>query len=372
MAYKKSDSDSFGQYQMNEGFGSAVTGKNKTMTTGDLKTKGVAKIAQNSFNAMHQNLKGYENYPSSYGDYGYGSMDEGDLNTRQSSTQLLKNAAALPGGLQGSDLDTEQSASSILSAAKAQGYHGYEGLNTEQTAKTLLSAAKAQGYHGYEGLSGAEDDAFAGYQGLGQELSMKQASEIARKDKISDDVNEFSGFGEEAMESWHTFFHQATLAQTDTGMLSALKKAVKAVPDDTPASVKRSYYDSAKKMMRVRKSTDLRYLDIDRLEIEANLGWLIDPRLPKTGGFSAILNKVVGAVGSKLGKGEKTDIKMKKEEGLGNKLREQLAKTGNLGEWSDVLKSNLVYVGLGALGLGVAWFYFKRPKTSLAKRKKKK
>jgi hypothetical protein len=397
MAYKKADSDSFGEYQLNEGFSSAVTGKRENQ--GDLSIKRTARTAKNAFNALPKSLRGYENYPSSYGEYGYSSMEQGDLSTRQASTDLLRNAAALPGGLQGSDLDTEQTSRSILSAAKAQGYHGYgvsdlnteqtsrtllsaakaqgyhgySGLDTEQTSRTLLSAAKAQGYHGYEGMSGVEDDAFAGYQGgLGQELSMRQASEIARKDKISDDVNEFSGFGEEPMESWHTFFHQATLAKTDTDMLSALKKAVKAVPDDTPASVKRSYYDTAKKMMRVRKSQDLRYLDIDRLEIEANLGWLIDPKLPKTGGFNAILNKVVGAVGSKLGQGEKADLKMKKNQELGGKLREQLAKSGSFGEWSDILKSKLMYVGLGVVGLGAAYCYFKRPKVSMAKRKKKK
>lgn len=379
MAYKKADSNSFAEYQMGEGFGSAVTGKNGSMTTGDLKQKMAAKMAKSAFDAMPKGLKGYEGYPTSYAGYGYGSMEAGDLSTSQAAKALMRNASALPGGLQGTDLDTEQSAKSILSAAKAQGYHGYESysgvdLNTEQSAKSILSAAKAQGY---EGMSGVEDDAFAGYQnGLGQLLSMKEASQIARKNKISDDVNEFSGLSGvgdgDSLESWHSFFHKATLARTDTDMLSALKKAVKAVPDDTPASVKRSYYDTAKKMMQVRKNADLRYLDINRLEIESNLGWLIDPRVPKTGGFDAMLNKVVGAVGAKLGKGDKDDLKMKRNEELGNKLREQLAKTGmNLGDWSGVLSSKYMYVGLGVLGLGAAYCYFKRQKPVLAKRKKK-
>lgn len=375
MAYKKAETNSFAQYQMGEGFGSAVTGRNGSMTTGDLKLKVAAKMAKSAFDALPKGLKGYEGYPTSYAGYGYGNMEEGDLSTSQAAKALMKNAAALPGGLQG--LSIEQSAEAILSAAKAQGYEGYEGidLNTEQSARSILSAAKAQGY---EGMSGMEDDAFAGYQGgLGQLLTMKEASQIARKNKISDDVNEFSGFGdagEAPLESWHTFFHKATLAKTDTDMLSALKKAVKAVPDDTPPSVKRSYYETALKMMRLRKNTDLRYLDINRLEIEANLGWLIDPRVPKTGGFDAMLKKVVGAVGAKLGKGDKDDLKMKKNQELGDKLREQLAKTGSitLGDWSDVLNSKLVYVGLGVLGLGAAYCYFKRQKSVLAKRKKKK
>ena len=391
MAYKKADSNSFAEYQMGEGFGSAVTGKNGSMTTGDLKQKIASKIAKNAFDAMPKGLKGYEGYPTSYGEYGYGSMEDGDLSTGQAAKALMRNAKALmrnanalPGGLQGSDLSTEQSSASILSAAKAQGYQGYEtysggDLDTEQSARSILNAAKAQGYQGYEGMSGVEDDAFAGYQnGLGQILSANQASQIARKNKISDDVLEFSGLGEmgdgENLESWHTFFHKATLAKTDTDMLSSLKKAVKAVPDDTPASVKRSYYDTAMKMMRLRKNQDLRYLDINRMELEANLGWLIDPRVAKTGGFNAMLTKVVGAVGAKLGKGDKDDLKMKKNEDLGNKLREQLAKTGgiSLGEWSDVLNSKLVYVGLGVLGLGAAYCYFKRQKPVMAKRKKKK
>jgi len=400
MAYKKADSNSFGEFQLNEGFGSAVTGKVGGMTAGDLKTKGAAKIAQKAFNALPKSLKGYENYPSSYQGYG---MESNDLTTKQAASDLMRNAKVLPGGLQGDlsteqsartilsaakaqgyrgyqdyqggDLNTEQSAEAILESAKAQGYHGYEGidLNTEQSARTALRSAKAQGYHGYGGMSGVEDDAFAGYQGgLGQVLTMRQASDIARKNKISDDVNEFSGFGEEPMESWHTFFHAATLAKTDTDMLSSLKKAVKAVPDDTPASVKRSYYDTAKKMMRVRKNTDLRYLDIERMEIEANLGWLIDPRLPKTGGFDAILRKVVGTVGAKLGEGDKTDLKMKHNQVLGQKLREQLSRSGAFGDWSNVLNSKLVYVGLGALGLGAAWCYFKKPTPVAAKKKKKK
>lgn len=384
MAYKKADSNSFAEYQMGEGFGSAVTGKNGSMTTGDLKQKIASKIAKSAFDVMPKGLRGYEGYPTSYGEYGYSSMEGEDLSTGQAAKALMRNANALPGGLQGADLNTEQSSASILSAAKAQGYQGYEtysggDLDTEQSARSIINAAKAQGYEGYEGMSGVEDDAFAGYQsGLGQILSVKQASQIARKNKISDDVLEFSGLsgvGEgDNLESWHTFFHKATLARTDTGMLSSLKKAVKAVPDDTPASVKRSYYDTALKMMRLRKNQDLRYLDINRMEIEANLGWLIDPRVAKTGGFNAMLTKVVGAVGSKLGKGDKDDLKMKKNEELGNKLREQLAKTGSvsLGDWSEVLNSKLVYVGLGVLGLGAAYCYFKRQKPIMAKRKKKK
>jgi hypothetical protein len=403
MAYKKAENNSFAEYQMGEGFGSAVTGKNGSMTTGDLKQKITAKMAKSAITVQNiaKGVKGYEGYPSSYEGYGYGSMEAGDLNSGQAAKRLMRNAEALPGGLGG--LSTEQSAESILSAARAQGYHGYSGgdLDTEQSAKSILSTARAQGYQGYEtysggnldteqsarsiinaakaqgyeGMSGVEDDAFAGYQnGLGQILSMKQAAEIAKKDRISDDVLEFSGLGEsDNLESWHTFFHKATLATTDTGMLSALKKAVKAVPDDTPASVKRSYYDTAKKMMSLRKNTDLRYLDINRMEIESNLGWLIDPRVPKTGGFDAMLNKVVGAVGARLGKGDKDDLKMRKNEELGNKLREQLAKTGmNLGDWSDVLSSKFVYVGLGVLGLGAAYCYFKRQKPVFAKKKKKK
>lgn len=369
MAYKKAPNNSFAEYQLGEGFGQAVTGKTKEGRAGDLSIKGAAKSLKSAYSALPKGLKGYEGYPDSYAGYDMG--DTGDLSTKAAASQLMRNAEALPGGLQGADLNTEQSARSILNAARAQGYEGVD-LNTEKTAEKLLSAAKAQGYEGYAGV---EDDAFAGYQGgLGQILSMKQASEIARKNKISDDVSEFSGLGDtNDLESWHSFYHKASLAKTDTDMLSALRKAVASVPDDTPASVKRSYYDAAMKLMRTRKNTDLRYLDIGRLEIDSNLGWLIDPRIPKTGGFDGMLNKVVGAVGAKLGKGDKDDLKMKRNEELGEQLKAQLAKTGmNLGDWSDTLKSNLVYILLGAAGIGAAYWYCNKKKTGAPSFKKKK
>lgn len=408
MAYKKAETNSFAQYQLGEGFGSAVTG--------DVTTKVAGRTIRNAFDAQKLNkIKGYEGYPASYEGMGDdSSMTAGDLSTRNASHILKMNAARTPAGVGGIDLDTEQSARSILNAAKAQGYHGYEGvdLSTEQSARSILNAAKAQGYHGYEsgyqgidlnteqsassilraakaqgydgysGYSGVEDDAFAGYSGgysgnLGQVLSLKQASEVARENKISDDVNEFSGFdgfGQAAdLDSWHTFFHKATLAKTDTDMLSALKKAVKAVPDDTPASVKRSYYDTAMKMMKLRKDTDLRYIDINRIEIEANLGWLVNPNIPKTGGFDAMLNKVIGSVGAKLGKGDKDDLKMKRNQSLGRQLKEELEKTGQLGDFAG-LDSKYLYIGLGILGVGAAYWYYNKNKAPVvaAKRKKKK
>lgn len=328
MAYKKADSNSFGEYQLSEGFGSAVTGKRAV--AGDLSIKKTATQAQSSFDAMTRNLKGYEGYPTSYSGYGYGDASQ-DLTTSKAANAAMKGARLLPGGLSGSD------------------------LSTRETAKTLLNAAKAQGYEG------VEDDAFAGYDGLGQ-LSLKEASDIARKNKISDDVNEFSGLGQqdELLESWHTHFNAASLARTDTDLIKALRRAVRSVSDDTPDSVKRDYYESAMKLLRARKKSNLRYLDVGRAEIESNLGWLLDPRLPKTGGFDAVVSKVVASVGGEMARNEPSFQKMKHKEALGNQLKEQLTKSGNLfGEWTSLIKENSFYLGLGALGLGAAYLFFK-------------
>jgi len=424
MAYKRAETNSFAQYQLGEGFGAAVNGKIQNgSNAGDLSTKAAARVAQKSYDRMPKDLKGYEGYPSYYAGF------SDDLTTTQASSLLMKNTKQIPGGLEGDlstrqvartalssakaqgyglgeDLSTRQAARTVLSAAKAQGYHGigeqdlstrqvagkalsaakaqgyqgyhgyetYQGidLNTQQVASKLLSSAKAQGYEGY-GLSGVEDDAFAGYNQLGQALSLKQASDIARENKLPDDVDEFSGLGElgqQDLESWHTFFNRAALAKTDTDLLLALKRAVKAVPDDTPATVKRSYYEMAIRMLRMRKNTDLRYLDVERMEIESNLGWLVNPNIPKTGGFTATLKKVVGAVGAKLGKNDKDDLRMMKNMELGRLLKEELRKTGELGDWAANTK--LVYVGLGVLGLGAAWYYLKKRKAPTFAKKKKK
>jgi len=329
MAYKRADTNSFAEYQVGEGFGAAVNGKNG-MNAGDLNIASASRIArknQNKLPAGLQGLAGYEAYPAHYA--GFQEYDSGNLTLSQAGSLIKKESTRTPAGL--------------------------------------------QGMTGYEGLGDMQDDAFAGF---GQALSMKQASEIARENKISDDVDEFDGYGglgETPLESWHTFFHQATMSKTDTDLIRMLRKAVKAVPNDTPPAVKRGYYEHAMAMLKQRKNTNLRYLDIERAEIEANLGWLVNPNIPKTGGFDAMLNKVVGTVGANLGRGDKDDVKMQENMALGDKLKLELEKTGQLGTWDFVSKHSYLTLGLVGLTLGgLACWWKKRQATMLkAKRKKK-
>jgi len=57
------------------------------------------------------------------------------------------------------------------------------------------------------------------------------------------------------------------MARSDMQLIRFLAKAVKAVSDDTPLSVRRDFYNKAKDMMKRRKLTNLPSLDLHRVEL---------------------------------------------------------------------------------------------------------
>jgi hypothetical protein len=331
MSYKPSNSDSFGEYQLGEGFGAAVHGDVN-------KTDKIARLAQQGANHLPaglQGLDGYVSYPSSlreYPNYGEGGDEEDD-----------------PSAI----------------ALSSTGLDGYE---------------TAEAFAGFEGI---EDDAFAGYS-LGE--TMKAVSQTAQSSALEEDEDEdedggFDGYGTLAgtpEESFHTFFHKASMANTGSGLIKELGKAVKTVNLNTPMAVRKQYYDLAKDMIIRRKKTNLKHLDIQRAEIESNIGWLINPGLPQTGGFNAVLRKAVGTVGAKLGKGDKDDLKSMQAMAIGNKLKAGLTKRHQLSGLAGFGEgSKLSYVGLAVAGIAVAGLIYYLCKTraaapALKKRKRRK
>jgi len=342
MSYKRSDSDSFGEYQLGEGFGAAVHGEVN-------RTDEIAKWAQRGAESLPaglqglagmQSLKGYTGYSSSLqafpqfaDDFGnvvdeFGDKSEEDSNP---TAQALKST-----GL--SDLKGYET---------YEGYEGYENLGGEQN---------------FAGFEGIDDDAFAGFS-LGE--SMKAVSTIARRsadsldvDEFDDDDEGFDGYGTLAgtpEESFHTFFHRASMAGSEGGLISELAKAVKTISSDTSMAVRKQYYELAKEMIIRRKKTNLRHLDIQRAEIESNIGWLINPGLPKSGGFNAILKKTVGTVGARLGKGTKADIKARQGLAIGRRARADWARSQGLSGFEGFGEgSKLKYLGLGVIGIVIA------------------
>ena len=337
MSYKRSDSDSFGEYQLGEGFGAAVNG--------DINISDASRLAQQGSKnlpaglqglAGMQSLKGYTSYPSllqgfpQFADDFGGDVDEsgpraGDIDPNPTA-QILKST-----GLKGYET--------------YEGYEGYENFGGTST---------------FAGFEGVEDDAFAGY-GLG--ASMKAVSSIARKSADSLDVDEFDddegfdGYGTLAgtpEESFHTFFHRASMAGSEDGLIKELAKAVKTVSSDTSMSVRKQYYDLAKEMMVRRKKTNLRHLDMQRAEIESNIGWLVNPGLPKSGGFNAVLRKAVGSVGARLGKDTKDNLKARQAMAVGRRVKGQLAKSYGLDGLDGLVGGKLKYLGLGIAGIVVA------------------
>lgn len=328
MSYKPSNSDSFGEYQLGEGFGSAVHGDiNKIDKVARLAEQGAQRLP-----AGLQGLNGYVSYPASLQEYpNYGESP-------------LKATAA--------DL-AEPEDNPFLSG-------GYET------------------FRGFEGFEGVEDDAFAGYS-LGE--SMKAISQTAQTSALDEDEDEdggFDGYGTLAgapEESFHTYFHKASMARGSTGLIKDLARAVMTVSPNTPMSVRKQYYDLAKEMIIRRKKTDLKHLDIQRAEVESNIGWLIQPGLPQTGGFNAVLNKAVGTVGSRLAKGSPAQRKVSEEMADGLKLASELRKNNQLSGFSGLGEgSKMTYAGLAVAGIAIAGliYYLCKAKPAAPLRKKRK
>jgi len=338
MAYKRAESNNFAEYQIGEGFGAAVTGESDTAS--------IARLAQQNRNSKPAGLQGYEGYP----DYLKQMGDTLDSGSQPSTREIAQQAQR--GALDGLGNSYSMQGDEGL-------MHGFEGHNNNQE-------------NAFAGFEGSEDDAFAGYEGLGGS-STEEISSLAKSAALDgDDESAFDGYGglgDTPMESFHTFFNKARQARDEQSLINRLAKAVAAVPEDAPMSVRQEYYRLAQNLLQQKKRKSMHHLDMQRAEIESNIGWLVNPQLPKAGGFDAMLNKAVGAVGAKLGKGEKEALKAKHKMALGKKLRENVKKSPTLPLVSKskagMLRSpfagfrsfgegnTMKYVGLGLAGLAV-------------------
>lgn len=328
MGYTRAETNSFAEYQVSkEGFGAAVTGNINS-------TEEVSRLAQAGASHLPsglQGMAGYEGYPSHLSEYPEFAGEFGGESTQQAAQIAIANMDKDPAGVTG-----------------LQGFDGFEGV---------------------------EDDAFAGYG----ETTASIASQ-AQNAALDDDESGFDGYGglgEGPEESFHTYFHQASMARTDTGVIRGLAKAVKAVPASTPAAIRKQYYDLAKEMLMRKKQTQLRHLDLQRAEIESNIGWLVNPALPQTGGFNAVLQKAVGRVGAKLAKGEKDQIKSQQAIAVGDRLKQDLRERHLLSGYGDSSDGKMTYIGLGLAGIlavGIAYYLYKgnQPAPAMKKRRRKR
>jgi len=334
MAYKKAGSDNFAEYQFGEGFKSAITGQADAGLGSTKDVVNISRLAQNGAGILSSGLKGYEGYPESYS--GYEDIEQ--------VSEMAQKGAGLG--------------------------------NIEQISEMAQKGA---------GLGSIQDDAFAGLGNFsGYELgdSINKISSIAKDSALDDEINEgqvsllSDGYGSldgGPMESFHTYLNRAGTSKTDTALVRRLAKAVKSVPNDTPLSVRKEYYQMALELVKRMKKTKLSYIDVDNVEIQSNLGWLINPSLPKTGGFDSMVMKAVASVGGKLAKGDKEDLKRKRLFGIGEKLKRNLRRTGELAGFED--SDSAKYVGFGLLGLlmaGIVWYFVKGKAPAKRKRRSRK
>ena len=333
---------------------------------------------------------GYEGYPSSYSDYG-------DLDPSQASALAHKNKNALPAGLQGLQGYEGYDALNMSQAtalahrnkgAKPAGLQGYGGLlgDLDPSQASALAHknknALPAGLQGYGGFMGTQDDAFDGYDGQASfnRAQVKEFVEDWNEEDDDDDDNldgySLAGFGEE-MSSWHTHFNLAANAGSESKIIKHLTDAVQSVSDNAPADVKQNHYNLAMKMLHRRKKTDLYHLDIERVEMRTSLGWLLNPALPKKGGFKALVDKAVSSVASAVAQGGKTDLKEKRLHALGDKLKGNLRNAGmlaGLGE-DGGNKTKMLLLGLGVAGAFAYWYHCKckkgkKKRTSRKRRRK--
>lgn len=354
MAYKKATSNSFADYQMGEGFSHAVSG--------DPSSHGVA--GYNPVQAAKR-LGSYTSVPSTYA----GMMGE----------QINASEVAMDSALSGYEHNGGAlNSSDVIQIAGDQTLGSYSGGHLMRDSYEVSSIAKQgaqlsgyeQGFLGGLGQDSSsiadlvdlqpEDDAFAGY------VSGVADSEAA-----------FDGYGsspDTPLESFHTFLHKAENAANGKQIIEALAQGVQAVSDSTPASVRQEYYNKAKELLERKKATKFPALDVRLAEIESNIGWLINPALPKTGGFKQLLNKSVGKVGSILSKDEPAYKELQRKHALAKKAKKLLKKRSDLGGFGE--GSNKVkYFGLGLAGLvaaGLVWHFFLNKKEAPAPAQRRK
>jgi hypothetical protein len=216
-------------------------------------------------------------------------------------------------------------------------------------------------------------DAFAGYLSSADEDVIDDFVE----DALDDEESGLGHYGESAtgeLESWHTYFHQASLASSEQGMIAALAKAVMAVPNGTLAETKRQYYNLAMQMLHRRKRTDIGHMDLERVELASNLGWLINPNVPKKGGFLGLVSKSLSKLGPALDKDSKEDLKRRHAESLGVRLKSNLRKEGRLGSLGLAFGDNktMMYLGLGVAAAAAYYWYNNKPAPARKKRRRKK
>jgi hypothetical protein len=374
MAYKRANSNSFAEYQLGEGFKAAVTGQGDARFGESIVD--VSKLAEKGagiFPAGLNGLKGYEGYPQSYAGYEeYGNIEQ--------ISEMAQEGAGLGSIEEISEMAQEGAGLGSIEEISEMAQEGAGLGSIEEISEMAQEGA---------GLGSIEDDAFAGigtFGGYEFGEDMNKISTIAKESALEDKIGEdefdgydgllADGYGSlegGPMESFHTYFNRASMAKTETALIRSLAKAVKSVPNDTPLSVRKEYYQMAMELLKRLKKTKLSYIDTKNVEIQSNLGWLINPSLPKTGGFDAMVKKAVGVVGGKLAKGDKEDIKRKKLFDIGERLKRNLQKTGQLAGFDGT--GTMKYVGFGLLGLLLAagiWYFVKKKETPVAARKRKR
>lgn len=275
-------------------------------------------------------LRGYTGYPQGYAEYDSNCGQE--LSTREVASIAERNSSVKPAGLQG--LDTRDVA---------------------RLAQRDYSQLPA-------GLQPAS--ALAG-------LSISETARLAEKGSLLGSLEQnsaFDGLGDDDSSNWSSNFNSATKALTETGVISALAAAVKSVPDNASIELKQQYYRLAMEMLKRRRSTDLRHLDIKRVELESNLGWLVNSTLPKTGGFDKAIGMAMGTVGAELAKNEKDYYKNQKLEALGKQLKKSVEKMRTFEGLSDVVSDNK-YLVLGGLAVVAGLWYLKGKKKLKFKRR---
>lgn len=357
MAYKKANTNSFADYQMGEGFSHAVSG--------DPGSHGMA-----GFNPIHaaKRLGSYTSVPGSYA----GMMGNQDFDPQEVA---VENAL---GGYErfGNALDSGE----VMKIAADEALGSYSGGHLTRDSYEVSRAAKqgallqsdsdASYYLGGLGEDQSsiadlvdmqpEDDAFAGYVG-----------------GVSESEAAFDGYGsspDTPLESFHTFLHKAANATTGKQIIQLLAKGVETVSETTPASVREDYYNKAKEMLQHKKATQLPALDVRLAEIESNIGWLINPELPKSGGFRKLLHTAIPQVTQILGEDDPYQKKLKKKHALAKRAKKLMKKRSGLdgfGEGGNKVK----YFGLGIVGLvaaGLAWHFFFKKEEAPAPAKRRK
>jgi len=353
MAYSRGGSNNFAEYQLGEGFSHAVSGNPQSHGNGA------------SFNGALNGLNGYTSIPSSYAGM-MGDVDAQDI--------------AMDNALDGYErfgvaLDPED----VSDIARDETLGAYSGMLTRDPYEVKKLAQQGAL------LADKDQDTFLG--GFGEESSIANLVDMQPEDDafagyIGNSNQEnlaFDGYGsapDAPLESFHTYFHIASKSTNSKDITANLAKAVEMVPDTTPASVKEEYYRLAKDMLKRKKATQLPALDVRLAEIESNIGWLVNPGLPKTGGFTSMINKAVSTVGSKLAKDGPDYQKMIKGRALGKRAQNLLKKRSGFGGYGFGEGSNTVkYLGFGVAGLvaaGLAWHFFLKKPAPVAAMKNKR